>query len=77
MAEILFNIFYILIGVIAIGKGSDWFTDALIPIARKMGTSAASVGLILVSVAVSLPEVMIAVDGVVRQHSSFSFGVTL
>src|SRR5437870_3789517 len=77
LSEISLNIALILFGILLIGKGSDWFTDALIPIARKTGTSAASVGLILVSVAVSLPEVLIAVDGTVRQHAPFSLGVTL
>lgn len=77
MPDIAFNILYIFLGVLLIGKGSDWFTDALIPLARKLGTSAASMGLILVSVAVSLPEVLVAVDGVVRGHAPFSFGVTL
>jgi cation:H+ antiporter len=77
MIEILQSIFYIVLSVVAIGKGSDWFTDALIPIARKLGTSTVSVGLILVSVAVSLPEVFIAVEGVIKQHSQFSFGVTV
>lgn len=77
MGEVFSSVFYILISVILIGKGSDWFTDALIPIARRMGTSAASVGLIFVSAAVSLPEVLIAVDGVVRGHEPFSFGVTV
>ncbi len=75
--EILRDILWIILSIVAIGKGSDWFTDSLIPIARKWGTSSASVGLILVSVAVSLPEVFIAVDGVLQNHAPFSFGVTL
>lgn len=75
--EALQAIFFIAWSVVAIGKGSDWFTDALIPLARKLGTSTVTVGVVLVSVAVSLPEVLIAVEGVIKQHSSFSFGVTL
>src|SRR5215210_1047350 len=77
MLEIVQSIFYIGLSVVAIGKGSDWFTDALIPLARKLGTSTVTVGLVLVSVAVSLPEVLIAVEGVIKHHSSFSFGVTI
>ncbi len=71
------NIGLIALGILFIGKGSDWFTDALIPMARKLGTTTVSVGLILVSVAVSLPEVLVAIDGVLKGHAPFSYGVTL
>jgi len=52
MLEIFLSFIWLLIGIIAIGKGSDWFTDALIPMARRLGTSRVSIGLILVSVSV-------------------------
>src|SRR3989338_784024 len=77
MAEITKELFGFVLSVLLIGKGSDWFTDALIPIARKLGTSAVSVGLILVSVAVSLPEVLTAISGVLKGHPTLSFGVTV
>lgn len=77
MLEIIQNTSWIILSVIIIGKGSDWFTDALIPIARKLGTTTVSVGLILVSVAVSLPEVLVAVTGVFQGHAQLSFGVAL
>ncbi len=75
--EILINIAFIILSIFLIGKGSDWFTDSLIPIARKLGTTTASVGLILVSIAVSLPEILVAVEGVLLGHPAFSFGVTI
>src|SRR3972149_687976 len=68
---------FLLISTIAIGKGSDWFTDSLIPIARKLGVSGVSVGLILVSVAVSLPEVLVAGYGALKGHPNLSLGVAL
>lgn len=77
MLELIQNTLWLILSVLTIGKGSDWFTDALIPIARKLGTTTVSVGLILVSVAVSLPEVLVAVAGVALGHASFSFGVAL
>lgn len=66
-----------LFGVLAIGKGSDWFTDSLIPVARKLGVSGISVGLIIVSVAVSLPEILVAVYGVLKGYPNLSLGVAL
>lgn len=77
MGEIFSSSLVILLSIAAIGKGSDWFTDSLIPIARQLGTSRISVALVLVSVAVSLPEILVAVYGVIAGHVPFSFGVTM
>lgn len=68
---------FLLFATLAIGKGSDWFTDSLIPVARKLGVSGVSVGLILVSVAVSLPEILVAGYGVISGYPNLSLGVAL
>lgn len=68
---------FLVFGVVIIGKGSDWFTDSLIPVARKLGVSGVSVGLILVSAAVSLPEILVAVYGVIQGYPNLSLGVAL
>ncbi|OGK10448.1 hypothetical protein A2767_01165 [Candidatus Roizmanbacteria bacterium RIFCSPHIGHO2_01_FULL_35_10] len=68
---------YLLISTVAIGKGSDWFTDSLIPVARKLGVSGVSVGLILVSIAVSLPEILVAAYGALNGYPNLSLGVAL
>ncbi|OGK13048.1 hypothetical protein A3A93_03925 [Candidatus Roizmanbacteria bacterium RIFCSPLOWO2_01_FULL_38_12] len=75
--ELVVIIFSLLLGVLAIGKGSDWFTDSLIPIARKLGISGIAVGLILVSIAVSLPEILVAVSAVINGYPNISLGVAL
>lgn len=67
----------IALGVLLIGKGSDWLTDSLIPIARKLRVSRVSVGLILVSVAVSLPEILVAVFASIKGYPGISLGVVL
>ena len=67
-ASILFSIFLI-------SKGSDWLTDSLVPIARKLKTSSISIALILVSVVVSLPEILVAVDAGLKGYQSISLGV--
>ncbi|MBI2641705.1 sodium:calcium antiporter [Candidatus Roizmanbacteria bacterium] len=65
------------LSILMIGKGSDWFTDSLIPLARRLGVSRVAVGLILVSIAVSLPEILVVIYGVIRGHPSLSLGVAL
>lgn len=75
--DILYSAGLILLSVVLIGKGSDWLTDSLIPLAKKLGVSGVSVGLILVSVAVSLPEIMIAVYTSLKGFSDITLGVIL
>ncbi len=75
--QLVVIILSLLFGILAIGKGSDWFTDSLIPVARRLGVSGVAVGLILVSIAVSLPEILVAVNAVVLGYPNLSLGVAL
>lgn len=61
--------------IFLISKGTDWLTDSLEPIARKLKTSNIAVGLVLVSVVVSLPEVLVAVDTAIKGQREISLGV--
>jgi len=65
----------IILSIFLISKGSDWLTDSLVPIAKKLKTSNVSVGLILVSVVVSLPEILVALDSSLRGYQEISLGV--
>lgn len=75
--DIVFIILLILLSIAAIGKGSDWMTNSLVPLARKLGVSGVSVGLVLVSVAVSLPEILVAVTATLKGYTAISLGVAL
>ena len=74
---IVFSFLLLAASIVAIGKGSDWLSDSLLPLAKRLGLSGASVGLILVSVAVSLPEILVAVYATVRGHPDIGLGVVL
>jgi len=65
----------IILSILLISKGSDWLTDSLEPLARKLKTSNIAVGLLLVSVVVSLPEVLVAVDTAIKNQREISLGV--
>ncbi|MBI2635785.1 sodium:calcium antiporter [Candidatus Peregrinibacteria bacterium] len=65
------------LGILLMGKGSDWLTASLIPIARRLGVSGVAVGLILVSTAVSLPEILVAVLTTMQGYLAISLGVVL
>lgn len=75
--DILYSAIVILVSIVLIGKGSDWLTDSLIPVAKRLGVSGVSVGLILVSVAVSLPEVLVAIYTTLKGFSGITLGVIL
>jgi cation:H+ antiporter len=75
--QFLLPVLLTLLSILLMGKGSDWLTDSLIPIARRLGVSAIAVGLILVSAAVSLPEILVAVLTTIQGYPSISLGVVL
>ena len=75
--DLFFTVSLLTLGILLLGKGSDWLTDSLIPIAHKLGVSGVSIGLILVSVAVSLPEVLVAVFATLKGYHTLSLGVVL
>lgn len=66
---------FIIFSIFLIAKGSDWLTDSLVPIAKKLKTSNVSVALILVSIVVSLPEILVAVDTGIKGYQAISLGV--
>ncbi len=75
--DFLLIFLFLVVGVLLLGKGSDWLTQSLIPLSRKLGVSTVSVGLIVVSVAVSLPEILVAVTFSAKGHQAISLGVVL
>ena len=50
------NILIFIIGTAVLVKGSDWFIDAAANLARRWGVSEIVIGLTLVSIGTSLPE---------------------
>jgi len=75
--EILLIITLLLLSILAIAKGSDFFTDSLVPLSNKLGVSKVFIGVILVSVAVSIPEVSVSLLGRIRGYESLSIGIVL
>lgn len=71
----LLLLLFLLLSIAFISKGSDWLTDSLIPIAKKLKTSSISVGLILISVVVSLPEILVAAYSALSGYKDISLGV--
>ena len=66
-----------ILSIFLIAKGSDWITDSMVPLAKWLGTSNLAVGLLLVSMLLSLPEIIIALFSISSGHMGIAFGVTI
>jgi cation:H+ antiporter len=65
------------IGLYLILKGSEWITDAAVPLANFLDTTYIAVGLVLVSVLLSLPEMLVAASSFVKGQPDISIGVVI
>lgn len=62
------------LGMFAIIKGADWFTDAAVWIAGKTGIPKVIVGATIVSLATTLPEFAVSVFASYSGHADMSLG---
>ncbi|WP_353095327.1 calcium/sodium antiporter [Tissierella praeacuta] len=58
--NIIFTLLLFIIGLIMIVKGGDWFLDSTVWIAEKTGVSFGIIGATIVSVATTLPELLVS-----------------
>jgi cation:H+ antiporter len=77
MLFFLLNIALFVASVYLIMVGSDWITDSSVHVARRIGTSNLAMGLIVISVLMSFPELIIAVSSIVQGHPSIGFGASI
>lgn len=68
------NIVIFLVGVAILVKGSDWFVDAAAALARSFGVPELVIGLTLVSIGTSLPELASSVCAALYGQSDFIIG---
>ncbi|WP_193774343.1 calcium/sodium antiporter [Vallitalea guaymasensis] len=66
-----------LIGFIMIIKGSDWFIDATIWIAKVLKVPNIIIGATLVSICTTLPEAMVSGSSAINGNASIAFGNAL
>jgi len=73
----IIEIALVVIGLFLILKGSELVTDAAVPLARFLDTTYVAVGLVLVSVLLSLPELFVSVSAMLKGHSGIGIGVII
>lgn len=74
---IIYVLFLLIISVFLISKGSDWVTDSMIPVAKKLGTSYIAVSTLLVSALISMPEVITTLYSYFLGHNEIGIGVII
>ncbi len=74
MQSLLTNILILVLGFIALIKGSDLFVRSASSIAKKLGVSEFVIGLTLVALGTSIPELVSSVMASVKQQSDIVIG---
>ncbi len=70
----LINWFLIIIGLIAVAIGADWVVGSAVSFARSFHFSELFIGLSIVAIGTSLPELATSVVAAVRKQSDISLG---
>jgi cation:H+ antiporter len=70
----LFNILFILVGLALLVLGARWLVDSAVAIAKVLGVSELVIGLTIVAVGTSLPEVATSVIAALKGESDIAVG---
>jgi len=70
----LLDIVFIIIGLLLLVKGAQWMVDGAVDIARFLGVSELIIGLTIIAVGTSLPEIAASVMACLRNHPDIVVG---
>ena len=70
----IISIFFIVLGFVFLVKGADFLVDGASRIAKRFKVSEMVIGLTIVAIGTSLPELVITVKGTIEGHSDLSIG---
>ena len=64
----------LVVGIVALTKGADWFVEGAVAISRGMGVSEQLIGVTVVAVGTSLPELVTSLIAAFRKQADISMG---
>lgn len=64
----------LLVGVVGLAKGADWFVEGAVGISRGFGVSEQLIGVTVVAVGTSLPELVTSLLAAMRKQADISLG---
>ncbi len=70
----ILNIIFIALGFFLLIKGADFLVDGSSRIARKFYVKEIIIGLTIVSIGTSMPELIISITSALKKHSDFAIG---
>jgi cation:H+ antiporter len=68
------NLLFIIVGVVALSFGADWVVTSAVELSRRLGASELLVGLTVVALGTSLPELATSVMAAVKKEGDISIG---
>ena len=64
----------LIVGIAGLSQGADWFVDGAVAISRSMGVSEQLIGVTVVAVGTSLPELVTSLMAAFRKQADISLG---
>ncbi len=68
------SIVYIIIGIVGLGLGGHWVVNSAVTIARNLGLSEVIIGLTVISIGTTLPELIASVIAVMKRSADIAIG---
>jgi cation:H+ antiporter len=68
------QIVLVIVGLVLLVQGSNWFVEAAIIVAKAMGVSELVIGLTIVAAGTSMPEVATSIMATIRGHRDIAVG---
>lgn len=68
------NIVLLVIGIIIVLKGADWLTDGAVSVASRAGVSQMVIGLTIVAMGTSMPELCVSLVSAIKGTSDLAVG---
>jgi cation:H+ antiporter len=72
--DLLWNLFLLLTGIVVVVIGADWLVDGAVGIAREFGVSDAFIGLTIVAIGTSAPELVTTIMSTIRGDRDIAIG---
>lgn len=68
------SILYIVLGIIGLSVGGDWIVDGAVKIASSLGMSQALIGVTIIAVGTSLPEIVTSAMSAMKGYNDIAIG---
>jgi cation:H+ antiporter len=68
------SIFFLVFGLVALYFGSDWFVNGAVNLARNLGLSDSIIGVTVVALGTSAPELVASIMAAIKKQSDISIG---